>query len=102
MPVHSSVTTFIESCFSQRTRHSQPRLLSFIMASLLDYPSILFLVSVVLLSTTSVVGALFRRVLMLSSTENDEKQLSLILSATLTLLGLIIGFTFSMAVNRYD
>ena len=30
------------------------------------------------------------------------KDLELILASTLTLLGLIIGFTFSMAINRYD
>src|SRR6185436_1984577 len=34
--------------------------------------------------------------------EKSRENLSLILSATLTLLGLIIGFTFSMAVGRYD
>jgi hypothetical protein len=30
------------------------------------------------------------------------RDLELILGSTLTLLGLIIGFTFSMAINRYD
>src|SRR4029077_15189203 len=37
--------------------------------------------------------------------EPDESifdDFKLILGATLTLLGLIIGFTFSMAVSRYD
>ncbi len=34
--------------------------------------------------------------------EAEHKDLDVILTATLTLLGLIIGFTFSMAVNRYD
>ena len=32
----------------------------------------------------------------------DLSQFSIIQSATLTLLGLVIGFTFSMAVSRYD
>ncbi len=32
----------------------------------------------------------------------DEEHFSLVLGATLTLLGLIIGFTFAMAVSRYD
>ena len=31
-----------------------------------------------------------------------REDFGVILAATLTLLGLIIGFTFSMAVNRYD
>src|SRR5882672_11940067 len=30
------------------------------------------------------------------------RDLELILASTLTLLGLIIGFSFSMAINRYD
>ena len=32
----------------------------------------------------------------------DKSDLTLVVSATLTLLGLIIGFTFSMAADRYD
>jgi hypothetical protein len=34
--------------------------------------------------------------------EAKRQDLDLIVSATLTLLGLIIGFSFSMAINRYD
>lgn len=34
--------------------------------------------------------------------ENTFEDFKLVLGATLTLLGLIIGFTFSMAVSRYD
>lgn len=37
-----------------------------------------------------------------SGAEGGEEDFSLILGGTLTLLGLIIGFTFSMAVGRYD
>jgi len=33
---------------------------------------------------------------------NDKADLELVTSASLTLLGLIIGFSFSMAVSRYD
>jgi len=36
------------------------------------------------------------------SGEDVSEDFKFILGATLTLLGLIIGFTFSMAVNRYD
>src|ERR1700743_469641 len=32
----------------------------------------------------------------------DHEDFALILGATLTLLGLIIGFSFSMAISRYD
>jgi len=34
--------------------------------------------------------------------EDERQDFSVILAATLTLLGLVIGFTFSMAVTRYD
>ncbi len=34
--------------------------------------------------------------------EHDRQDFAMILTATLTLLGLIIGFTFSMAITRYD
>ena len=34
--------------------------------------------------------------------ESTLEDFKLVLGATLTLLGLIIGFTFSMAVSRYD
>jgi len=33
---------------------------------------------------------------------DEPAQFSVVLGATLTLLGLIIGFTFSMAISRYD
>ncbi len=34
--------------------------------------------------------------------ENEREDLNLVISASLTLLALIIGFSFSMAVSRYD
>jgi hypothetical protein len=34
--------------------------------------------------------------------DEERHDFSVVLAATLTLLGLLIGFTFSMAVNRYD
>jgi len=34
--------------------------------------------------------------------ENERSDLGLVINSSLTLLALIIGFTFSMAVNRYD
>jgi hypothetical protein len=47
------------------------------------------------------VGVSFRRA-SLKSQQTDEENLSIVLGAVLTLLALIIGFTFSMAVSRYD
>jgi hypothetical protein len=46
-------------------------------------------------------GAYFRRRLR-NLDEGVREDLGVILAAALTLLGLIIGFTFSMAVSRYD
>jgi len=37
-----------------------------------------------------------------SVSDEQNEDLSVILAATLTLLALIIGFSFSMATNRYD
>jgi len=34
--------------------------------------------------------------------EDARRDLELVVAATLTLLGLIIGFSFSMAISRYD
>jgi hypothetical protein len=47
------------------------------------------------------IGVFFRR---RQTSLGDEalRDLDLIIAATLTLLGLIIGFSFSMATNRYD
>jgi len=46
------------------------------------------------------IGSFFRKKHSLE--EDERKSLEVIEAATLTLLGLIIGFTFSMAVSRYD
>jgi hypothetical protein len=47
------------------------------------------------------IGASFRKWRQ-SLKDESQDDLTLLLGATLTLLGLIIGFTFSMAVSRYD
>jgi hypothetical protein len=46
--------------------------------------------------------ALYFRTRQLNLDEDALKDLDLIAAATLTLLGLIIGFSFSMAISRYD
>jgi hypothetical protein len=68
---------------------------------LLDYPIVLFLLTLLLLWLATRVGAYFGK-LHPDPQNLDHDDFSLILGATLTLLGLIIGFTFSMAVSRYD
>ena len=72
------------------------------MAALLEHPFLLFLVTLVLLCAASRTGVAFRRWLKKTDSALDEDHFDLVLGATLTLLGLIIGFTFSMSMNRYD
>jgi hypothetical protein len=71
------------------------------MNVILDYPLLLlFPVSFAILAFTTWVGA--RQAARSSIARESPEDFSVIQTATLTLLGLIIGFTFSMAVNRYD
>jgi hypothetical protein len=66
----------------------------------MNAPFLVFLVSFVMLALSVQIGAVlrYRKVI-----EDDlRKDLDIILAATLTLLGLIIGFSFSMAISRYD
>ncbi|MFO1312144.1 MAG: hypothetical protein U1F41_08790 [Burkholderiales bacterium] len=68
----------------------------------IDYPLLLLLpVSFVMMAAASWCGAWFaaRRSTQAIDARDD---FGVILAATLTLLGLIIGFTFSMALTRYD
>jgi len=68
---------------------------------LLDHPVLVFLFSLITLRLSASLGTylIHRR----KSLEADEREdLGVIVAAALTLLGLIIGFTFSMALSRYD
>jgi hypothetical protein len=69
------------------------------MSHLLDYPLLVFVLSFVVLSLSAAIGALLGRG---RDLDRMREHCSLIVAATLTLLGLIIGFSFSMATNRYD
>jgi hypothetical protein len=85
-------------------RYAQVRPLEFAdpaMENLTHYPLLLFVVSFAAMSVVAVAGSWLRR---RSPTADEEQKehIGVILAATLTLLGLIIGFSFSMAANRYD
>jgi hypothetical protein len=67
----------------------------------LNHPLILFASSVLGLWFSAWVGFSFLR-RMRSLEEGLMEDFGVILAATLTLLGLIIGFSFSMAIGRYD
>jgi hypothetical protein len=69
------------------------------LGALVDYPLAVFFVSAVVLWGAAWLGASWRR-RDLEGTQRED--FGIILGATLTLLGLIIGFSFSMATNRYD
>lgn len=70
------------------------------MAQVMDYPILLLAVSIVVLWFSVRLGAVFHRRWNLSEVRREDFRV--IEAATLTLLGLIIGFTFSMALSRYD
>ncbi|WP_321817367.1 MULTISPECIES: hypothetical protein [unclassified Paraburkholderia] len=71
------------------------------MTPLIHHPAILFVVLFVLLSLGASLGALLlHRIAPLS--EDARENFNVVQGATLTLLALLIGFTLSMAVSRYD
>jgi hypothetical protein len=63
------------------------------------YPKLVFVVTFFALWAAAWAGARLRRH---ELTEEDRPDFNLVVGATLTLLGLIIGFSFSMALERYD
>jgi hypothetical protein len=67
---------------------------------MLSYPRIFFLVSLLVLWVAAQVGTWLRRRRPLNQGERED--FNVVEAATLTLLGLIIGFSFSMAITRYD
>lgn len=71
------------------------------MTFLLDHPIVTFVVTVVLLWLSCLVGIVLRK-RRSDITEEERGDYGVLLAAMLTLLGLIIGFTFSMAGTRYD
>src|SRR3984893_10195582 len=71
------------------------------MNNLTDRPLLIFALALIVLWLSARIGSFFlkrRRNL----EEGVREGFSVIVAATLTLLGLIIGFTFSMAISRYD
>jgi hypothetical protein len=71
------------------------------MTRLLDYPRIVLVVSFLLLWFAALIGSFVRK--RTQPLDQDSREdFGVVQAAILTLLGLIIGFTFSMAVNRYD
>ena len=68
---------------------------------LMNFPLLVFALSFVVLLLAAFIGdTIRRRVHTLNEEERDD--FNVVLNATLTLLGLLIGFSFSMAISRYD
>jgi hypothetical protein len=71
------------------------------MSILIHRPLFIFAFSFIVLWVSARIGwSVLKRLIILS--EEIREDFGFILASTLTLLGLIIGFTFSMAANRYD
>jgi hypothetical protein len=71
------------------------------MDKIIDFPIVILAVSFISLLLAALAGGLLRK-RRRRLQEDDRKDFNVVLGATLTLLGLLIGFTFSMAINRYD
>jgi hypothetical protein len=68
---------------------------------IVNVPALVFTLCLLALWLSAQTGAYLRRSRR-NLGEAEREDLGVILAAALTLLGLIIGFSFSMAVTRYD
>jgi hypothetical protein len=71
------------------------------MNNIPNFPILVFTFSFIALWLSALIGVSFRRKLELFA-EDQRGDFGFVQAAILTLLGLLIGFTFSMAVSRYD
>jgi hypothetical protein len=72
-----------------------------LMSSLLDFPYLVLVLSFAAFWCSAAIGGRLRKKPQ-SVKEDCHDDFVFVLGGTLTLLGLIIGFTFSMAVSRYE
>jgi hypothetical protein len=71
------------------------------VTNILNYPLLFLVVSLVILWLSGSFGTWFRARRKLHD-DDARKDFDVVLTSTVTLLSLIIGFTFSMAIGRYD
>jgi hypothetical protein len=71
------------------------------MSQIVGYPELVLALCLVILWVSAQIGIVFRK-RRPNLEEGDREDFGVVVSASLTLLGLIIGFTFSMASSRYD
>jgi hypothetical protein len=70
------------------------------MINLMNYPLFIFLLAVLAMSLFSWIGGALRK--RFAEERDVDDAFHVVEGGTLTLLALIVGFTFSMAVSRYD
>jgi hypothetical protein len=70
------------------------------LAEIMNYPFVVLAVSFLLMFGAAHLGSFFSKKRRLDDGERED--FGVVVAATLTLLGLIIGFSFSMATSRYD
>ena len=70
------------------------------MINVMDYPLLVFVLAALAMSLASWIGGALRK--LPSQAGEVDGAFHVVEGGTLTLLALIVGFTFSMAVNRYD
>lgn len=71
------------------------------MTRIFNFPIVFFVLSFIALGLSVQIGAFIARKVR-PVKEDEREDLGLVISASLTMLALIIGFSFSMAVGRYD
>jgi hypothetical protein len=71
------------------------------MKPIVNYPRLIFVITFIVLWLAAWAGAKARKHWK-QITEDLQPDFGLVVGATLTLLGLLIGFSFSMATTRYD
>lgn len=71
------------------------------MYYLTDYPFLILVISLVALWISAQIGVRLHKQLR-PMEESEREDFNVVSTATLTLLGLIIGFSFAMAISRYD
>lgn len=69
--------------------------------NLMNFPFLVLALSFVFLLLAAVIGDTLRSKVR-ALKEDERGDFGVVLNATLTLLGLLIGFSFSMAISRYD
>jgi hypothetical protein len=72
-----------------------------LMNNILDSPLLVFTLSFIALWLSALVGDFLRKKVR-TMDEAQRQDFGVVQAAALTLLGLLIGFTFSMALSRYD